>query len=152
MYRSYLVMHASLYHGIHDFSALYHCINSIIALYCCIIALYHCITVSLHCITVQCSAVQHAGGRQGAMRICLHRGVVQHAGHARGRQGHIHMLCTCLPNWAHSTLLRVHVCVRLSDHGTIELSHACVRCWLYVVCSHFGSIHASRPLLRGPLS
>ena len=56
MYRSYLVMHVSLYHGIHDFSALYHCVNSIIALYCCIIALYHCITVSLRCINVQCSA------------------------------------------------------------------------------------------------
>ena len=27
----------------------------------------------------------------GAMRICLHRGAVQHAGHAGGRQGHIHM-------------------------------------------------------------
>ena len=125
MYRSYLVMHVSLYHGIHDFSALYHCVNSIIALYCCIIALYHCITVSLHCITVQCSAAcrgqaggnadMPAQGRSAACRACRGQaGAHSHALHmpARLGLGRIPPYCACMFASDSQTIVE----------GTIELS------------------------------
>ena len=108
-------MHVSLYHGIHDFSALYHCVNSIIALYCCIIALYHCITVSLHCITVPlCSAVQHAGGRQGAMPQCGYVRIV------RIEQG-AEKITKPTEEWTPADSQTI-------VEETIELSHVCVRC------------------------